>query len=54
MRNISLFVEDQAHQDFLTVLTQRFAREYNVKINNPISVYSNPAACRPAAGSPAA
>ena len=38
MRNISLFVEDQAHQDFLTVLTQRFAREYNVKIN--IKAYS--------------
>ncbi len=38
MRNISLFVEDQAHQDFLTVLTQRFAGEYNVKIN--IKAYS--------------
>ena len=33
MRNISLFVEDQAHQDFLTILTQRFAEAYNIKIN---------------------
>ena len=38
MRNISLFVEDQAHQDFLTVLTQRFAEEYKIKIN--IKAYS--------------
>ena len=38
MHNISLFVEDQAHQDFLTVLTDRFAEEYNVKIN--IKAYS--------------
>ena len=32
MRNISLFVEDQAHEDFLTALTQRFAAEYSMKI----------------------
>ena len=38
MRNISLFVEDQAHQDFLTILTQRLADEHNVKIN--IKAYS--------------
>lgn len=33
MRNISLFVEDQAHHEFLTVLTHRLAEEYNVEIN---------------------
>ncbi len=38
MRNISLFVEDQAHQDFLTALTQRLAEAYNVEIN--IKAYS--------------
>ena len=34
MRNISLFVEDTVHEDFL--------------------IYASPAACLPAAGSPAA
>ena len=38
MPNISLFVEDQAHENFLTALTQRFAAEYSVKIN--IKAYS--------------
>ena len=38
MRNINLFVEDQAHEDFLIALTQRLAGEYSVKIN--IKVYS--------------
>ena len=33
MHNISLFVEDRAHEDFLTALIQRLADEYNVKIN---------------------
>lgn len=38
MRNINLFVEDEAHEDFLTALIQRFAEEYSVKIN--IKAYS--------------
>ena len=38
MRNINLFVEDQAHEDFLMALTQRFAQEYRVKIN--VKAYS--------------
>ena len=33
MRNINLFVEDAAHEDFLAALIQRFANDYNVKIN---------------------
>ena len=33
MHNINLFVEDIAHEDFLTTLIQRLAEEYNVKIN---------------------
>lgn len=33
MRNISLFVEDYAHEVFLTTLVQRLASEYNLKIN---------------------
>ena len=33
MRNINLFVEDAAHEDFLAALVQRLANEYNVKIN---------------------
>lgn len=33
MRNINLFVEDVAHEDFLTALIQRFADEYNIEIN---------------------
>ena len=38
MRNISLFVEDIAHEDFLTALIQRLANEYKVEIN--IKTYS--------------
>ena len=33
MRNINLFVEDVAHEDFLTALIRRFAEEYIVEIN---------------------
>ena len=33
MRNINLFVEDVAHEDFLVALIQRLANEYNVEIN---------------------
>ena len=33
MRNINLFVEDVAHEDFLTALIQRFADAHNIKIN---------------------
>ncbi len=33
MRNINLFVEDVAHEDFLTALIQRLADEYNAEIN---------------------
>ena len=33
MRNINLFVEDVAHEDFLIALIQRLANEYNVEIN---------------------
>ena len=33
MRNINLFVEDVAHEDFLTALIRRFASEYNIEIN---------------------
>ncbi len=33
MRNINLFVEDVAHEDFLTALIQRLANEYSVEIN---------------------
>lgn len=33
MRNISIFVEDVAHEDFLTALIQRLADEYKVEIN---------------------
>ena len=33
MHNINLFVEDRAHENFLTALILRFADEYNVKIN---------------------
>ena len=33
MRNINLFVEDVAHEDFLTALIQRFADAYNIEIN---------------------
>ena len=33
MRNINLFVEDVAHEDFLTALIQRLADAYNIEIN---------------------
>ena len=33
MRNINLFVEDVAHEDFLTALIQRLADMYNIEIN---------------------
>ena len=33
MRNINLFVEDAAHENFLSALVQRLANEYNIKIN---------------------
>ena len=33
MRNINLFVEDVAHEDFLTALIQRFADAYIVEVN---------------------
>jgi hypothetical protein len=33
MHNISLFVEDVAHEDFLTALVQRVANTSNIKIN---------------------
>ena len=33
MRNINLFVEDVAHEDFLTALIQRFADVYIVEVN---------------------
>ena len=33
MRNINLFVEDVAHEDFLTALLLRLANMYNIKIN---------------------
>lgn len=32
MYNISLFAEDEAHEDFLTTLAQRFAETYRVEI----------------------
>ena len=39
MRNISLFVEDQTHENFLTTLLRRFADEYSVEIKiSPSSV----------------
>ena len=33
MRNINLFVEDEAHEDFLIALIQRFAYDYNITIS---------------------
>ena len=33
MRDINLFVEDVAHEDFLTALIQRLADEYNLEVN---------------------
>ena len=39
MRNINLFVEDVAHEDFLTALIRRLADTYNIEINiKPSSV----------------
>ena len=37
MRNINLFVEDVAHEDFLIALIQRLANAYNVEINIKLS-----------------
>ena len=37
MRNISLFVEDTVHEDFLVALVQRVANVYNIKIKVKIS-----------------
>ena len=33
MYNISLFAEDEAHEDFLAALVYRLADDYHVKIN---------------------
>ena len=33
MRRINLFVEDEAHEVFLTALVQRFANDYNITIS---------------------
>lgn len=39
MRNISIFVEDVAHEDFLTSILMRFANTHNITINiKPSSV----------------
>ena len=37
MRNISLFVEDTVHGDFLVALVQRVANAYNIKIKVKVS-----------------
>ena len=37
MREISLFVEDTVHEDFLMVLVQRVANAYNIEINIKVS-----------------
>ena len=37
MRNINLFVEDVAHEDFLTALIQRLVDVYNIEINIKLS-----------------
>ena len=37
MREISLFVEDIVHEDFLMALVQRVAKAYNVEINIKVS-----------------
>ena len=37
MRNISLFVEDTGHEDFLVALVQRVANAYNIEINVKVS-----------------
>ena len=33
MRRINLFVEDEAHEVFLTALVQPFANDYNITIS---------------------
>ena len=39
MRNINLFVEDQAHEVFLSTILQRFSSKYDVVIKlKPVSV----------------
>ena len=37
MRNISLFVEDTVHEDFLVALVHRIANAYNIEINIKVS-----------------
>lgn len=37
MRNISLFVEDTVHEDFLMALVQRVANAYNIEIDIKVS-----------------
>ena len=37
MRNISLFVEDTDHEDFLVALVHRIANAYNIEINIKVS-----------------
>ena len=37
MRNISLFVKDAVHEDFLVALVQRVANAYNIEINIKVS-----------------
>ena len=37
MRNISLFVEDTVHEDFLVALVQRVANAYNIEIDIEVS-----------------
>ena len=37
MRNISLFVEDTVHEDFLVALVHRIANTYNIEINLKVS-----------------
>ena len=37
MRNISLFVEDTVHEDFLVALVQRVADAYNIEIDIKVS-----------------
>ena len=37
MRNISLFVEDTVHEDFLVALVHRVANTYNIEINVKVS-----------------
>ena len=37
MHNISLFVEDTVHEDFLVALVQRVANAYNIEIDIKVS-----------------